>query len=676
MSCSFVVDYASAVSANVFYYPTDSSCLGLPGYVNGSDCASWPVASASPVATFIWSPAGGSATTSTCSAPVFTSEVFPNLARTIVPCNVQNSIFSTAGAASYIFPTSGTTAMSTFTWSIGSGPSATATSDISTPYVVSTYTVASATTIPTTWTTMINSTSTVITTQITTITTLTQLSTLTAGTTTVMGRLQRRQTCVAKGPIGSYAVGSDPSALTYTDLVYSTTSSWISTVTPTSYSTLNTTVSNISNTTTTLVSSATATQNTITTVPAATVTETGSTGTTYGSTTADTTASVATGTLGPYALSIVAFGTTITEGLTRRSLPTASVRRKRQSNEGWVGLADQDGTVGVVSSEANALQFYVINGELVADVGGVDWYTYTENSIIADPGYETWVLQSSPPGTDSIATEWQGVELDSLDWVNDAFIGTGMAQICVGSPLDGGTINVIDFWYDTTLSPPGGACDLVSASIVAVEPTAGPSSTETVTSQTTVTSISTITGPPVTSYVCNNGGMCPNACTYDTNLVTTEVCSTASDGLSTCAACLASTPLPIIETDLAWVTSTVECATPPCQVVTQLAAPAANTPCNGDNTVTVYANNGSAGTAVVAAGAAAAADTVAAGADTAATDAATAAATSTPTPTTKSTTRTGTPTASPSIGLAGKVELRSSSIMALIFAAGAFFFLA
>ncbi|KAK6518177.1 hypothetical protein TWF506_005336 [Arthrobotrys conoides] len=675
MSCGFTIDYAAAASANVFYYAADSACLGLPGYVNGSDCASWPAASASPTASLVWSPSGGVATTSNCNAPLFTSDAFPNVVRTTVPCNVQNSVLNVDGVASYIFPTAGITGMSTFVWTIGAGPGSTTTTTAATPYVVPGYTVVP-TTIPTTWSTVINSTATVITTQITTVATITQLSTLTAGTTTVMGRFKKRQalTCSPRGPAGSYATDATVSDLVFTDIIHTTTSTSVSTIAPTTWSITNTTSTDITSTTSTLVTSATFIDNSITTVPAATVTETGTTAGTTETTDSDTTtASVATGTMGPYLISIVPVGTTITEGLTRRSLPTGSVKQKRQSSEGWVGLADDDGTVGIVSSQANALQFYVINGELVADNGGVDWYTYTEITIIEDPGYETWVLQASPPGAGSISTEWQGVELDALDWVNDRFTGTGMAQMCVGSPLEGGTINVIDFWYDTTLSPPAGACDLVTASILAVDPSPNPSATETVTSQTTITSISTITGPPVTTYVCNNGGMCPNACTYDTNLVTTEVCSTAADGLSTCQACLGSTPLPVIQTDLAWVTSTVECATPPCQqIVTQIPV-VAPTPCDGDSTVTVWGNSGTAGTAVVAAGAAAA-NTVAAAVD-AASDTDSSAATTSATPTTaKSTTRTTTPTASPSMGLAGRVELRSSSVMALAFA-GAFAFL-
>ncbi|KAF3126437.1 hypothetical protein TWF569_000515 [Orbilia oligospora] len=675
MSCSFTIDYAAAASANVFYYAADSACLGLPGYVNGSDCASWPVASASPTATLIWSASGGTAVTSTCNAPVFTSEAFPNVVHTTVPCNVQNSVLNVAGVASYIYPTAGTTGLGTFVWTVGPGPGSTTTTTAPTPYVVPGYTVVP-TTIPTTWSTVINSTATVITTQITTVATVTQLSTLTAGTTTIMGRFQKRQalTCSPRGPAGSYPSGATVSDLVYTDVLHTTTSTSESTIMPTSWSITNTTVTNISNTTSTLVTSTTLTANTITTVPAATVTGTGTTAGTSETTDADTTtASVATGTMGPYVISVVAVGTTITEGLTRRSLPTGNVNHKRQDNEGWIGLADEDGTVGVVSSQSDAVHFYVIDGELVADVGGVDWYTFTETSIIEDPGYETWVLQSSPPGAGSISTEWQGFELDALDWVNDAFVGTGMAQMCVASPLSGETVSIINFWYDTTLSPPGGACDLVTAAIVAVEPTPNPSATETVTSQTTITSISTITGPPVTTYVCNNGGMCPNACTYDTNLVTTEVCSTASDGLSTCQACLGSTPLPVIQTDLAWVTSTIECATPPCQqIVTQIPVP--SPPCDGDSTVTVWANNGAAGTAVVAAGAAAA-NTVAA-ADAATDTAVSSAATTSATPTTpRSTTRTGAPTASPSIGLAGRIEFRPGSAMALALAV-AFAFLA
>ncbi|KAK6532533.1 hypothetical protein TWF281_006721 [Arthrobotrys megalospora] len=682
MSCSFIVDYATAIAGNVFYYEADASCLGIPGYVNGSDCAAWP---ASATASFVWSPASGSGFTSACFAPVFTSEAFPNPPHTIVPCNVDNSLLTAAGTASYIFPTSGTTALSTLIWTIGDGPADTATDTATGAFVaVTTYTIASPTVVPTNMTITVNSTTTTIATEYTTVTTITSLATITSGTTVIPGRLQRRQTtCVARGPVGSYASSLDPATLTYTELEYSTTSITTSTIQATSFSTSNITTDNISNSTSFTTIPTTLVLNSTVTVPATITSSTSSStssqdmtsDTTSEETTATTTGSVATGTLGPYAISIVAVGTTITEGLTRRSLPTGNPPQKRQATEGWVGLADEDGTVGVVEAESQALQFYVINGELVADVGGVDWYTYTETSIIEDPGYETWVLQASPPETDSISTEWQGVELDALDWVNDAFVGTGMAQMCVGSPLDGGTVNVIDFWYDTTLSPPGGACDLVTASIIAVNPNPpGPSSTTTVTSQTTITSISTITGPPVTTYVCNNGGMCPMSCSYDTaNLITTEVCSTASDGLSTCQACLASTPAPIIETDLAWVTSTVDCATPPCQqIVTLLPAPAPNTPCDGDNTVTVYANNGgSGGTAVVAAGAGAA-DTAA---PDAATDAATAAGT-TATPTTRSTTRTGTPTASPSIGLAGKVGFQSGSLMALALAAGAFAFLA
>ncbi|KAK6501399.1 hypothetical protein TWF481_009239 [Arthrobotrys musiformis] len=668
MSCSFAIDYASAVSANVFYYANDTSCLGLPGYVNGSDCASWPVASASPSATLIWSPSSGTGFTSTCNAPVFTSGA-AGVVHTTVPCNVQNSVLTAAGVASYIFPTAGTNA-STFTWSVGPAPGSTTVTTATVPYVISAYTVIP-TTVPTTVSTVINSTSIIYTTEITTITTITQLSTLTAGTTTIGGRLARKDiSCVPRGPAGTYTAGANVTALIYTDVTYTSTSSLVSSIFPTSWSISNSTIINLTNSTSTTVSNTTLIDVTITTVPAVTITGATATDTTDTIGVDTTSATVATGTSGPYAISIVAVGTTITEGLTRRSLPTgtASQKQKRQSTEGWVGLADEDGTVGVVASQSDALQFYVINGELVADVGGVDWYTYTETTIIEDPGYETWVLQASAPGTGSISTDWQGVELDALDWVNDAFVGTGMAQMCVGSPLSGGTINVIDFWYDTTLSPPGGSCDLVTASIVAVDPTPNPSATETVTSQTTITTISTITGPPVTTYVCNNGGMCPNACTYDTvNLLTTELCSTATDGLSTCQPCQVSTPLPVVETDLVWITSTIECATPPCQTtVIQVAA-------TGAGTVTVYGNTAAAATGTAAV--AAAAGTAAAAADAGSDSASSTASSSATSTTSRSSTRTTTPTASPSIALAGKIKLGSGSLMALAFA-GAFAFLA
>ncbi|KAF3912776.1 hypothetical protein ABW20_dc0107646 [Dactylellina cionopaga] len=560
---------------------------------------------------------------------------------------------------------------SSFTWSVGPPARSALLSTTNLSMITTTrtsYVLTDLTTISTTLVITTDDTTTIVTTVLTTAATSTSYMTLQSGVTTVFERgqfVERQVVNTYLGPESSFAGSYITGDFSYTETVYGATETTDIVVTPKSYVT-NSTVTTAVETATSVINGTTTVVTVLTTYAPYTITSTTSTPTSTGG-----------ASQGPYLFSISAAGTTITQPLSRRSEPTQAPVQKRQDVTGYVGLADNNGTVGVVPDSNNALSFYIVNGELMAMVGANDWYTYTELSIIANPGYETWVLQISPPAADSIATEWTGVELGSADWTNDAFGSLGLAQMCVGTALaENPDVPVIDFWYDASLDPPGGSCALASVVLVDVNP---PISTNIVTESTTVTSISIITGDPITTYVCNNGGSCPQSCSYDTvNLVTTSVCSTAADGLSTCQQCLASTPLPVIETDVAWVTATAACVSPPCaQTVTQWAG-------GSDTTVTVYNNNwsGNGGSSGGSSGGsdgsnnAGSGDSGAAAAASANTNLASGSSSSSATSTSKSYTRTGTPTASPSVGLAGRVEAQSSSIMALALVAGVFAFFA
>ncbi|KAK6543621.1 hypothetical protein TWF694_000363 [Orbilia ellipsospora] len=678
MACQLFWDISFAASAgDIFYYNSDNSCLGVPSYVNGSNCGTWPPASVAPSATFLWNPPAGSPVSATCLPPLYTPENYGTTIYSTLPCEVPNSVFTTTGVATYQYATDSTGGMSSIIWTIGPPPASNATISTSMTSVIPSYVLATSTmTLTNTFYSTISGSSTATTTLTTTVTTITSTFTSTTGVVTVPAKrglspLEQRQNCMAEGAVGSYPRNLNPSGLTRTITLYQGTSTFVTTLNPLAYAASTGAVTSWMNSTETVIVSATANA-TVETDVASTVTTTSSSSSSFSSTTITTSSSSTTTTsattYGPYYITVSAAGTTYSTTLPKRAAATAApaVEKRQLITEGYVGLADSDGTVGIVTDTTDALEFWVINGELLAMVGGSDLYTYTELSIIADPGYETWVLQDSPPASDSIATEWTGLDLDAISWQNDAFGALGLAQMCAGDPLDTQSDTpVINFWYDTSLDPPGGSCVLIDSNVIAVGPQ--PSSTTVVTEMVTVTSVSTITGAPSTTYVCNNGGVCPQSCEYDTNLLTTSVCSTASDGLSTCQACLMSTPAPVIATDLAWVTSTVQgpCASPPCpaSVVTQWNN--AGTPCN-DNTVTVWGNNNAGGGG--------------GGVATAATDVATAAANTyvasdssnnSSTATSKTSTRTGTPTASPSVGLAGKVEVRSGSAMALVFVAGA-----
>ncbi|EPS38132.1 hypothetical protein H072_8162 [Dactylellina haptotyla CBS 200.50] len=673
MSCSLFYDYSAGANAgDIFYYNTDNSCLGIPSYVNGTDCSAWPLAGNNPNATFIWRPYGTATATpitSECLPPLYTSQNYGVPIYTTLPCAVSNSIFTETGIATYKYTTDGSGGMSSIVWTIGPIPSqntsTTSASTLQVPsYIFNTSTVVITDTIYSTASGTLVSTTTLITTATTITSTITRVTAL----TTVAERdifAERDFDCTAKGPAGEYDRFGNARRLTRTFTFYDGTNTYLTTLAPLSYVASSGTTTVYSNTTTTEIDSRTAYKTA-----------------TAGLISTITAPATASATFGPYYVTVSGAGTTYTGPDDKRSLPTDTPKKvKRQElTDGYVGLADSDGTVGIVTDPASAIIFYVINGQLLALIDDTDWYTYTELAIVGDPGYESWVLQASPPATDSISTEWTGFELGSLGWQNDAFGTEGFAQMCAGSSLSTSPdIPVINFWYDESLDPPGGACVLLSAGVVDVP--AIPSSTEIFTEMTTITSISTITGDPITTYVCNNGGVCPQQCTYDTNLLTTSICSTASNGLSTCQACLMSTPAPVIQTDVEWVTSTIPCANPPCpQVVTQWNNAGGNTPCNGnDNTVTVWGNagaGGAGGAAAAPAAPAAPATDAGAGAGTANTYVATDSGSSTSTSTTKSTTRTGTPTANPSVGFGGKVEAQSGSVMALAFVAGAFAFFA
>ncbi|KAF3929947.1 hypothetical protein AA313_de0205274 [Arthrobotrys entomopaga] len=660
MACQLFWDISVAASAgDIFYYNSDNSCLGVPSYVNGSDCAAWPAASVAPSATFLWNPPSGTPASVTCLPPLYTPENYGTTIYNTLPCAVSNSIFTATGVATFRYATDAAGGMSSIVWTIGPPPASNATISTSVPFVTPEIVLATSTlTLTNTVYSTISGSSTDTTTLTTTVTTITSVLTSTTGVVTVNAKrglspLEQRQNCMAEGVAGSYPRNLNPASLTRTVTLYQGTSTWVTTINPLAYAAATGAVTSWMNSSSPTTTTTPSTTSTTTTTPIP-----------------DTT-------LGPYYITVSPAGTTIDNPLRKRAEATAApaVEKRQIPSDGYVGLADSDGTVGIVTDSSSALEFWVVNGELLAMVGGSDWYTFTELSIVADPGYETWVLQGTQPDPDSIATEWTGLDLDTISWQNDAFGALGIASMCLGDPLptDPDT-PVINFWYDTSLDPPGGSCILLDSDVIAIEPQ--PSSTAIVTEMVTVTSVSTITGAPSTTYVCNNGGVCPQSCEYDTNLLTTSVCSTAPDGLSTCQECLMSTPAPVIETDLAWVTSTIQgpCANPPCpvSVVTQWNNPA-GTPCN-DNTVTVWGNNNAGGGAAGGGGAApaapAATDLAGAGAGAGAnTDVATDSS-SPSTTTSKTSSRTGTPTASPSVGLAGKVEARSGSTMALVLVAG------
>ncbi|KAJ6263072.1 hypothetical protein Dda_1631 [Drechslerella dactyloides] len=675
MSCSLILPWLDGTPAgSQFFYPQDGGCLGVPGYVNGSDCASWPEAgqTATADATFIFSPTAGVAVTSACGAPLYTTEFAANPVETTMGCSISNNIFeSTGGVGFYIYPTNAAGDLTTQSWTIGEYPGEATATETDGTLIATNIMAAGFTTVPTIISTVIDSTSTYITTFVTTYSTLVLTATVTSGATTVTSpplMMVERQACALEGPAGFYASDDDAATVLAVTTIWAATSTLESTFTPTAYSTGSSTYTSLIIETSTFINSV---------VGASVETEyVQSTVTVPGEQT--TTTPIPTGTVGPFVINVAAI-VTITTALERDVQPTAGAALKeRQDFEGWVGLADADGTIGAVDSIDDALQFYVIDGELVTSVNGEDWYTYTELSVVTDPGYETWVLQNTAPGAGDISTEFSGVDLQVLDWSNADFPSI-TATLCLGeAAASNPDVPLLNWWYDVSQAPPEGNCIALSVSVTEVAP--GPGST-TVTSLTTVTSISTITGDPITTYVCDN--VCPNACTTEMamDLITTTVCSTAPNGLSTCQACISSTPAPVIETALEIVTSTIPCPNPPCAPTVLPPPPPYNPPCNGD-TVTVYGGDG--GYAAVPpavgppapagdAGAAPPAD-AGAGAGAAAPPAADAGSTSSST-TKTSTTRTTTPTASPSMGDAGKLDLESASFLALLLI-GAYAFLA
>ncbi|KAK6341455.1 hypothetical protein TWF696_008529 [Orbilia brochopaga] len=673
MSCSLVLPFLSGPPAgSQFYYNPDDTCLGLSAYVNGTDCADWPEAglTSTVAGTFIFEPTAGPAFTSSCGAPLYTTEFAPDPIPSTIPCDVSNSLLvSTGGVGYYIYPTNAAGDLATQSWTIGEYPGDVSALSTDATLVATNVVAAGFTTVPTVISTVIDSTTTVITTFITTYSTLVLTATVTSGATTVTQGplLKERQGCVLEGPAGFYASDEDGATVIAVNTIWTATSTFESSFTPTAYSSVSSTYTNVINETSTFINSVVG-ASVATTFVKSTVTVTGEDTTT-------TTPSVPTGTAGPFVINIAAI-VTISTALEKRAEPTAApALAKRQDFQGFVGLADADGTVGAVEDIDDALVFYVIDGELVTSIDGEDWYTYTELSVVTDPGSETWVLQNNVPPADSISTEFSGVELEVLDWSNADFPST-TATLCLGSALASNPdVPVLNWWYDVSQAPPEGECIGLSVGITDVAP--GPSSTTVVTSLTTVTSISTITGDPLTTYVCDNA--CPLACsTNSADIITTTICSTAPNGLSTCQPCLSSTVGPIIETEIAVVTSTVACPSPPCPQYTIVPPPAPyNPPCD-DDTVTIYAGNGAPVAPAPAPDAGAPAPAPAGDAGAAPAPAGDAgapvaeASTSSSTTTKTSTTKTGTPTASPSLGAAGKLAIESSSFAIWCLAALAF----
>lgn len=131
----------------------------------------------------------------------------------------------------------------------------------------------------------------------------------------------------------------------------------------------------------------------------------------------------------------------------RRKLARKSLEKRQTlgSLSGYIGVVDGDNTVGLVQSIDQALIFYTVNGRLQTISGGRTWYTYTDPSIVASPGYEPWILQDAPPPAGSISTEFSGVDFGILDWLNDQFPVDATALPC---QVDEGGISTVDWLYD------------------------------------------------------------------------------------------------------------------------------------------------------------------------------------------------------------------------------------
>ncbi|KAF3937780.1 hypothetical protein ABW19_dt0205176 [Dactylella cylindrospora] len=465
-----------------------------------------------------------------------------------------------------------------------------------------------------------------------------------------MERQEKRTICnYPEGPAGNYANISAYSGAVQTLLAYSTTLS------STASRTFRTTASTRSSTTTSYVSvTITDTESVVARSQVNVTVADYVTITTSTEQSTTTTSEVPSGTTGPFVL----FATT--QALTKRDAvptagPLARLFRKRQDSSGYIGLAASNGTAGVVADVDDALRFYIIDGQLISTANDTDWYTYTELTTVAD-GSEIWVFQEEAPSDDSISTAFVGADggvLDDdngdVDWVNDVFTPEPTALACREDALvSNPDVPLLRWYYDLTLIP----TEFIVSSATA----------STTTSVTTETATETVTAAPTTTYVCTGGGICPVLCGSDiADLTTSTICTTDTAGSSTCAECLVA-PTVIIETAVTLVTSTIECDSPPCpEVVTQVNI---NTPCDGDETVTVYQG----GTQVtVTEGAAATVDSGAGNANvvSAASD------TSTDTTSTSFSTRTSSPTASPSVGFASRVGVEAGSAIALVIFAAA-----